>query len=290
MREGERVMSKILSDAKKLYPIFFRDDQWNDEMAATVLESKKDVEKRKKVIRAIYDIILDKEENVLNKHVQKWIRTGLSLADVANLDGINVNTLKSSINYFNKTIGNDLTIYNGNVLKVCVVENDLVSNDWDEIEGCLEFIAIKYGKRIYKKEKVISNKNMLVNIPKKELCRQISDEEFNVFMRLIEPYFVSQRKIAQEKINNSVDAVGYFNYITMPGIVLSEKDLRRRKVILDLLDEDTVKEFRRLNREKAESIKVVEEPVEKSDITRFEDMDEKQQAEAVVIKTKRIQF
>ena len=72
-----------------------------------------------------------------------------------------------------------MTIYNGNVLKVCVVENDLVSNDWDEIEGCLEFIAIKYGKRIYKKEKVISNKNMLVNIPKKELCRQISDEEFN---------------------------------------------------------------------------------------------------------------
>lgn len=283
-------MSKILSDAKKLYPLFFKEGQWDDAMAAALLEGKKDIEKRKAVVHSIYKMILDKDESALNKHVQKWIRTGLSLADVAGVDGINVNTLKSSINYFNKTIGKDLSIYKGNILKVCVVDNDLVSNDWLEIEGCLEFVAIKYGKRIYKKEKVISNKNLLVNISKKELCREISDEEFNVFMRLIEPYFINQRKLAQEKINNSVEAVGYFNYITTPGIVLSEKDMRRRKRILDLLDEETVKEFRRLNRDKAGSIKKIEEPVIKRDIIRFEDMSEEEQAKATEVKTVRIQF
>lgn len=290
MREGERGMSKILSDAKKLYPLFFRDGQWNDAMASEIFEGKKDIEKRKTVIHSIYKIILDKDESALNKHVQKWIRTGLSLADVAGMDGINVNTLKSSINYFNKTIGKDLSIYKGNILKLCVVDNELVSNDWKEIEGCLEFVAIKYGKRIYKKEKVISNKNLLINISKKELCREISEEEFNKFMRIIEPYFVSQRKLAQEKINNSVDAVGYFNYITTPGLVLSDKDMRRRKRILDLLDEETVKEFRRLNREKADSTKKIEEPVIKSDIIRFNDMSEEEQAKATEVKTVRIQF
>lgn len=110
---------------------------------------------------------------------------------------------------------------------------------------------------------------LLVNLSNKEYCKQVSDDDFNVLLSLLEPYFTSVRSDKQQKINEMAEAVGYFNYIMTPGVGLSDKDIQRREKIMKFIDKNTQKEI------KQQDVKSV----------KIEDKQEKPQKEDTIIQT-----
>lgn len=110
------------------------------------------------------------------------------------------------------------------------------------------------------KESILNSRNLLVNIPRKEYNTAITDNQFNDFLRLITPYFITERKRIQLRINTEfLDEAGYINYIMTPGITLSELDKQRLKKIKSLLDEETLNTYKQLHKAKLLDITGVEE-------------------------------
>lgn len=280
-------MATILNEAKKLYPMFFENGHWDEGKANELLGGKKDIEKRKETIHSVYKILLEKKEGALNKYVQKWITQGSSLGDIAKFSGQNVNNLKTNVNYFDRTIGDTLRYDGKSVMYHCACDEVV---EWNKVEECFEALAVKYGHRVYKKDKAIGKNSLLVNIPSGEYSKSVNDADFKKFIDLVAPYFVNQRKLNQEKINSMAEMAGYFNYLMTPGLVFSEKDKSWQKKILSLLSEEEVKEFRAENRKKVASIKNIEETnTEEKRVRKFEDWTEEEKA-ASGPKSTRIQY
>lgn len=233
-------MGSLLKDAKNYYTLFFQNGQWDESKTQNNFYDKwSDYDKRAKLIKEIYDIILDSPKN--SETIKKWVSTGLSIQSIAEVSGINTNTIKSTLYYFNITIGS-LLDYNGeNLLKLCITRKDITSFDWQAIGDIMDRFFINMGEKIYSGEKIFSSRNLLVNIPRKgELHRNITEEEFEAFLKLIAPYFTTVRSKNQRLINES-RVTGYFHYLFTPHASLQERDIMRREKILKLLDKDTKK-------------------------------------------------
>lgn len=231
-------MATILGDAKIFYPEFFKDDAWNDKMADNILNGKSDLKNRKIVIKFTYKVIL--ENSKLNDIVKNWIRTTLSLEKVAELNGIPLTKIRNMQNYAARTLGEDLSYNGDNFIHLMLYRDDISKEDWKEIDTILKQVRMKRGKEIYGRKPLIQNKDLLVNIPAKEFnSNSGSDAEWNHFMQLITPYFISERKKAQKLINTEYsDQAAYLNYLITPGIKMTDVDKKRYKEIKDLLGDD----------------------------------------------------
>jgi hypothetical protein len=290
MKESES-MSTILSDAKNFYNDFYDRGTWNDEMAKKTLYGKKDINKRKECLREIYKIIMDNPD--VSDGIKYWVKTNHSIQETANLMFITLSKLKSQIYYFNSTIGNDLTYDEKNIIIYCLYTENINDNAWKEINKKIETVKIKNCKKMYKKESLLNNKNILVNIPRKEYSNHVSDEKFSSFLNLIRPYFVNERKIVQQRINESyLNEAGYLNYLMTPGVSLSQTDKERLAKIKKLLDEDTLEQYSEMSRTKIEDISKVKEEAEHivEEQSKKQIQREPEEFEDFTIKTKHMQF
>ncbi|MFG6344662.1 MAG: hypothetical protein K1W35_13050 [Lachnospiraceae bacterium] len=254
-------MSTLLRDAKTYYNDFFEKDTWSDELADKTLDGLRDKNKRKECIRETYNLILEATD--ISEAVKLWIKRGYSIQDTAIKCGVSSDTIKNQSYYINKTLGKDLTFEKDNILKLCLKHNEIVKNHWEEINKRLQTVITKRRSKAENIGRLLDNRSLLINIPRKEYKTEIDETEFNMFLRLIQPYFINERKRTQQEINEKyLDAAGYLNYIMTPGIELSSNDKRRLDKVKSLLDSNTLKDFKKLSREKVTNIlNIVEEPV-----------------------------
>lgn len=85
----------------------------------------------------------------------------------------------------------------------------------------------KYGEPIQ-----VSKRDVVINIPTYDKVSGLTDEEFNQFMELIQPYSRYVIQQTQDKIDSMVNAVGYFRYLMSKTSQLSELDIERKNKVL----------------------------------------------------------
>lgn len=283
-------MSTFLNDAKTFYHDFFDRGTWSDIFASEILYGKEDINKRKECIKEIYKIIMDNE--AVSDAVKDWVKTNHSIQDTAKIKGVSVSMVKNQIYYINTTIGGDLTYRESNILMLCLLTEKISEYDWKEINKIIQAVKIKRCKSMYNKESILNSRNLLVNIPRKEYNTAITDNQFNDFLRLITPYFITERKRIQLRINTEfLDEAGYINYIMTPGITLSELDKQRLKKIKSLLDEETLNTYKQLHKAKLLDITGVEEEMKNEEADYSEQFKkELEEGKHLEVKTKRIQY
>lgn len=233
----------FLGDAKLFYSDFFNSTTWSDVKATNILKGKRDIVRRKECIKNAYKTILDDKK--ISLAVIDWITTNHSMQTTAELKGISTSELKNKVYYINCTLGHDWTYKEQNIIRYCLFEDMITEKDWEQIEKIQKQINIKKSKEIYEKKPLISNRNMLINIPRRVYNIEVSNEEFIKFINLIRPYFIESRKAVQQEINTKhLNAAGYFNFIMTPGVKLTNVDKDRLEIINKLLDEETKKQYK----------------------------------------------
>lgn len=277
-------MSTFLMDAKKFYSDFYEKDAWSDELADQTLDGLKDKNKRKECIRETYSLIFD--DPTIEEAIKVWVRKNYSIQDTAIKCKVSTDVIKNHSYYINKTLGKDLTIDKENIIRYCIKHQNISKNDWDYINQILQAVITKRKSKIEKIDRLLNNKSLLINIPRREYKTSIDEAEFNQFLRLIQPYFINERKRAQQEINEKyLDAAGYLNYIMTPGIGLSDTDKRRLDKVKSLLDSDTLKDYKKLSKDKLTDITSIEEAPEP-----LPEVNKTTTNEPVSYKTHRVQF
>ena len=234
-------MSSLLKDAKDFYSMFYKANIWDEIAATKILINLNEYEDRLSIVLQIYKIVLESSKS--SDSIKRYVTTDLSINEVAEVLGKNTNNIKSELYYFNSTVGRSLMVGDYSILRIVITRGDIDDYLWKEIYERIEKCNIVYGNRLFAEKKIFTNKNLLIHIPKvKGVKKYVTDDEFNHFMRLIEPYFISVRKKKQRLINES-NIVDYFNYIMNPAITLAGADLTRRNKVLSLMGLDTKKVF-----------------------------------------------
>lgn len=237
-------MKTFLSVAKKFYHDFFYRETFMDSDADKFLKGKDNLIRRKSVIKETYRMIL--ENDGISEEVKFYVKSGYSLNDVCRLKEINLAQLRSQIYYINANMGKDLTYNEEYILKIVILNDIIKDSDWEEINKIMQAVQIKRCKSLYNKSNILNNRNLLVNIPHKEYCTEINEGRFEKFIKLIEPYLISTRKLVQQRINTEfLEEAGYLNFLMTPGVSLSKEDKRRLSVLKRLLDETTLEEYKK---------------------------------------------
>lgn len=270
-------MSTFLMNAKKFYRDFYDKDTWSDELANRTLVYLKDRNKRKECIRETYKLIL--EDETISESIKLWVRKNYSLVDTAISCGVTTSVVRNNVFYINKTLGRDLSYKNESILSYCIKHKNIDKNDWENISRILQMTITKRKSKVEKIGKLLDSRSLLINIPRKEYHTTIDESEFNLFLRLIQPYFINERKRVQQEINERyLESAGYLNYIMTPGVELSNTDKRRLEKVKSLLDNKTLKDYKKLSRNKVPNLLNVKEEPETVD------------TRPVEYKTRRIQY
>lgn len=246
-------MGTILSDAANLYQIFNEDGVVSKAKIENVIAKGNYIEKRAEVIEKFYKLLFD--SSLLNKVSILFVKTNMRYSNLAQRFNIiyseeilkgqmkakSESNIKVDISYCNKKLESTLAF---------VKENGEKSNYLHELSMNGEIsidVILKARKEIdllegkYFRSNVDKSK-LLINLSNKEYCTAISEEEFKEFIETITPFFVNQRKIIQQKVNQQKNAVGYYNYLMKtPKEDLSETDKFRLEVIFQLMNPEIEK-------------------------------------------------
>ena len=238
-------MSSLLFDAKGYYSLFYPEGRWDPSTALLHMKDFSHVELRCKIIQAVYNEIFSMNSDRNMEVIKEWIRSGDSLNVISQKYQCNVNTIKSSIKYYNDHVGSCLYIGNKSIFHILMNTQTLTSDLGKDISSRInEFVAKSRSKR----ENItgtsyLNSSNLMISIPRGKMCREIQEEEFRWLYKIIYPYSVEIRKRVQQEISQSKTA-GYLNYLLVPGQELSEIDQNRREKILSLLPPEDVEKFR----------------------------------------------
>lgn len=262
--KGKIRMKTFLSVVKKFYHEFFYKDTFIDSDADKVLKGKDNLIRRKSVIKETYKMVL--ENNAISDEVKFYVKSDYSLNDVCRMKEVNLPQLRSQIYYVNANMGKDLT-YNGEYILKIVIFNDIIKDsDWEEINKIMQAVQIKRCKSLYNKANILNNRNLLVNIPHKEYCTEVKEGRFEMFIRLIEPYLISTRKLVQQRINTEfLEEAGYLNFLMTPGVSLSKDDKRRLSALKRLLDETTLDEYKKESKNRLLDLNKLEKDLTESE-------------------------
>lgn len=263
----------LISSARGYYIFLFEKDMLSETKLEEIVGSLNDSELRKEIISYVYDIILT--SHLVDQCIVKYIRTGWAMKSVARVCHTGEYTVKNKVAYFNKTIGKELTYEGKNLLYFMIKEQHISNEQWKDIRRLLDSFRVKHRKVLYKGENLFNNKNMLINIPVKESCTTVDEKDFKDFMKLIKPYFITERSKVQKKINQMLNMAGYLNYIMSPDVDLTDDDKRRKKEVEKLLTKEDLEIYKQAEQENKQlnkfidvtnkinkQIEIKEEPVE----------------------------
>ncbi len=266
------MMRRFTRDLKEYYNDLYELDVFSESKAAMLMHGKTSQSERISYIESIYDIFLRASDEI----VKAWISSNHSLKEISLLMDINEYTLNSRIDYFEKSIKDCVEFKGSNILREVILTDSISDAEWGELWDKLKFAASRTA------DKSIDKNNLLLNIPKNEFCTSVSDEAFDVFLEFITPYFVRQRSMVQQQINEMTQLVGYFNYLNTNDELLSEVDRKRKNKLLALANVRVVKNSREKDRKQTEP--------KSSSIIPFEQLTEEQKHELTYRKSKHVQF
>lgn len=215
----------VLSLAKYYYSKLNLENGWNDEYVKTSFGVKYTEEKADFFMRFYGCLLGDK---FCNKMTELYIKTPLTsmretIAKYNNENKenrVNENTALSQMNYCSGK------------LKEIFKDNEMLNNIWN----CQDTISEIYHRQLnefVEKYGVKGNqkKEFAINIPSYKRCGEVTSREFIDFLRLLEPYSKRMMKKVQKEINSRTKEIGYFNYITKPGMELTPQELADKELV-----------------------------------------------------------
>lgn len=265
-------MRRFTRDLKAYYIDTHELDVFSSSKVSLLLRGKTSQSERISYIESVYDIFL----RTSDKNLRAWISSNHSLKEISLLMDINEYTLNSRIDYFEKSIKDCVEFKGSNILRAVILSDSISDEEWAELWDKLKLAASRTA------DKSIDKNNLLLNIPKNEFCTSVSDEAFDVFLEFITPYFVRQRSMVQQQINNMTELAGYYNYLNTNDELLSEVDRKRKDRLLSLANARVEKRSRKRERKKPET--------KPSSIIPFDDLPEEEKHELAYRKSKHVQF
>jgi len=164
------------------------------------------------------------ETDFINEESKKYIRNRFITIEGINEEmrdesgeDISLNTTVSKVMYGKKKI----ETFIGDRFFVDIIANENIGIYEERVSS----LKVKiHGKSEYRK-------NLGIKIPVYDICKEISEEDFNNFVATIAPYSKRQMKFVEDSLDE--DACGYFNFL------VSENNLvgvdRDRALILESL-------------------------------------------------------
>lgn len=113
-------MGTLVYEAQSAYPYFMSGKLWDERKARDFLADKNHIEERLKIIEFVYQITLMNEVPAVNEAVQAYIMLDMSIKEAARYKGVNENTVKSNIHYFEMTFGKSLKFTDRSIFVDCV--------------------------------------------------------------------------------------------------------------------------------------------------------------------------
>lgn len=257
-------MGTIVSGLTSFYYDFHEGDIFSMEKATRFFDRYADKERHIDYIRNIYGTILSSA--MINETSKIRIRTGKSYAETARYYNSlhqqetggtadpekprrpkTPELVKADIHYTNRKLDSILRSYRyspeypqRDFFTLILYQQEISDTLWDKADEALECLKATLNG------KLISRETFWLNIPVREINRELSEQEFTQLIEVIRPYFNSQKAIAQLKLNSMKREAGYLNYILRAGMdsSLSEVDMARRNIILSLSDREQVQRFK----------------------------------------------
>lgn len=257
-------MGTVVNSLTTFYYDFHEGDTFSMEKATRFFDRYADKERHTDYIRNIYGTILSSA--MINETSKIRIRTGKSYAETARyynslhqqeIEGTadsekprrakTPELVKADIHYTNRKLDSILRSYRyspeypqRDFFTLILYQQEISDTLWDKADEALECLKVTLNG------KLISRETFWLNIPVREINRELSEQEFTQLIEIIRPYFNSQKAIAQLKLNSMKREAGYLNYILRAGMdsSLSEVDMARRNIILSLSDREQVQRFK----------------------------------------------
>lgn len=266
------MMRRFTRDLKEYYNDLYELDVYSESKAAMLLRGKTSQSERISYIESVYDIFL----RTSDENLRAWISSNHSLKEISLLMDINEYTLNSRIDYFEKSIKDCVEFKGSNILRAVILSDSISEEEWAELWDKLKVAASRTA------DKSIDKNALLLNIPKNEFCTSVSDEAFDVFLEFITPYFVRQRSMVQQQINEMTELAGYYNYLNTNDELLSEVDRKRKDRLLALANVKVDKRSRKQGEKK---------PIVKpKGSTPFDQLPEEEQQARLYPKSRHVQF
>lgn len=263
----------VLYDAKQFYDLFFNKGMWNEEMANEVFADREDSHLRKECVKFIYRMIT---ENNQYKELNKWISSHCTIEEVAKIYGVSIQNYRAILNKFLEEIGKSFDYKDTNMLKFCIMSDTIKKVDWARIYDTIDNVKLYHGHMLESEDLRLDSSTNILKLPVASSYSEISDDDFEKVVELLEPYFVSVFKMNQLKVGKYVKVIEYFNYILDSKNYLTEEDLKRKEILTKLI----------VKGKKDEEVEGVD-----PSIKRFSDMSAEEQEKLVNNnKKKRIQF
>lgn len=218
-----------------------------------LIDSNYNTEERLKLLESIYKIVLGAK--FINDFTLEYLtHSNRNYDDIIkkynenNDEPIDLNTGRSRITFCQRKIAEVFTTvrYRGEDLNFITWlffydAHTGLENNADKID--LRNVFIRQFNRfndIYGEVADISKKDMLITIPTFDKVSELSEEKFNDFMEIIQPYSKHMLAAVQSEVNNMVEEVGYFRYLMSKSSKLSEVDIERKNTLLRWLGRETI--------------------------------------------------
>lgn len=246
-------MGTIMSEIANCYQIFCEDDMVSETKIFNSISEGKDLEERARLVNEIYKLLL--ESSMLNKVSILFIKTNMRYSNLA--ERFNViyaddilkgqmkpkaeSNIKVDISYCNKKLESAFGFEDSqgdkkNYFHELIINSNISDEVLKEARKTIVLLNEKYFKSNIDKSKI------LVNISNKEFNNLISSEDFDKFIECLKPYFVGQRKVAQQALNKQREAIGYYNYLMKTPVEdLSKLDKARLDQIKELMNPEIKK-------------------------------------------------
>ena len=218
-----------------------------------LIDNNYNTEERLKLLERVYKIVL--EAKFINDFTLDYLtHSNRNYDDIIkkynenNDEPIDLNTGRSRITFCQRKIAEVFTTvrYRGEDLNFITWlffydAHTGLENNADKIDLRNEFIRqFNRFNDIYGEVADINKKDMLITIPTFDKVSELSEEKFNDFMEIIQPYSKHMLAAVQSEVNNMVEEVGYFRYLMSKSSKLSEVDIERKNTLLRWLGRETI--------------------------------------------------
>ena len=231
----------------KYYDDCFSDGEFDRDKVIEngLIDSNYNTNERLNLLESVYNMIL--KAKFLNSLTIDYItHSNRNYDDIINKynedreDALDMNSGRSRITFCQRKIAEVLTTvsYDGEELNfITWLFKDKahmgINLDPEKIDLRNEFIR-QYNRfnDLYGETLCISKKDLLINIPTYEKVNELSEEKFNDFMDIIQPYSKYMLSVIQNEINSRTEEVGYFRFLMSKSSKLSDIDRERKDTIL----------------------------------------------------------
>lgn len=231
-----------------------------------LIDNNYNTEERLKLLENVYKIVLG--ARFINSFTLEYLtHSNRNYDDIvkryndSSETPLDMNSGRSRITFCQRKIAEVFTTvsYRGEELNFitwlfCYSAHQEISLSEEKIDLRNEFIRqFNRFNDLYGEVSDINKRDLLINIPTYDKVNELSEEKFNDFMEVIQPYSKHMLATIQSEVNNMLEEVGYFRYLMSKTSKLSEVDIERKNTLLRWLGKETISNEDLIETDKSDS-------------------------------------